>query len=366
MGGDPMRYDSSTPLLRTAAFCAAVLTLLLFAGRVTAAAADTTYLTQQGAKNPSSLCPYSITFNGYITGPGNSSVTYYYTRFAGKATYSTPVTITIPASGTTQGTSLIPPSQITVDSSTVGLQSYELDIQSPPGSDSTSYGKVYFNAQCGLLMSTMPPIPVASPSPFSLKNQVTHGALVSNAKVLLHLVTSTNRSKTLMAVLNGVDNFVGCGANNTQDLPCVGYSHFKDQDPLDVRIINIYRNYLMFAKIPPGSNVVKAVLGLTATDATSLHCFGGIGPAVAPWTTNNNFVDGDFGFPAPAQFNGAYVSIDVTSIVKAWATGKLANNGFVMRGSNEQNFLTKTESCEAVFSKPNVLYLTTVTPIMAP
>ncbi len=360
-----MRYDSSTPLLRTAAFCAAVLTLLLFAGRVTAAAADTAWLSLQGAQNPSGSCPYSITFNAWITGPGNSSVTYYFTRFAGKAVSSTPVTITIPASGTTQGTSLIPPSQITVDSSTVGLQSYELDIQSPAGSDTTTHGKIYFNAKCGLLLSTMPPIPVATPT-FSMKNAVSHGPIVSTAIVALHPGASAMRSKVLLN--QGQADFFFGSCTHAQIL-CAGYDHVLDTGVFGEKKAGIYRSYVMFPNIPHGTNVVKALLGLhqifNGTDATSFQCFGGVAPAIAPWTSNNNFVDGDFGFPAPAQYIGPDATVDVTSIVKAWASGKLVNNGFVLRGSDESTFIGADGDCHYLFS-PIELRITTQSPILMP
>lgn len=131
--------------------------LALGALRTPAAAADTSYLTLQGPNTVVAPCPITLTFNGSITGPGNSSVTYLWARFVnGKPQDSASISTTIPGNGTL---TLMPPPQLTIDATTQGFQSYSLFITSPAGSDSTTHGKVFFTATCG----TPPPTP--SPSP---------------------------------------------------------------------------------------------------------------------------------------------------------------------------------------------------------
>lgn len=123
--------------------CFAVVTL---AAITPARAADTSYLSLVGPNPYTGPCPVTLTFNGSIAGPGNSSVTYLWARFVnGKSTDSAPITTTIPANGTLT----LVPQQLAVDTTTAGFQSYSLVITSPSGSDSDTHGKVYFTVTCG-------------------------------------------------------------------------------------------------------------------------------------------------------------------------------------------------------------------------
>src|SRR5262249_47661175 len=128
------------------ALASAFAVAILAAARAPAAAADTSYLTLAGPNPYTGPCPATLTFNGSITGLGNSSVTYIWARFVnGQPIDSQPVTTTIPANGTL----VLAPQQLVVDQSAgPGLQSYNLFITAPAGSDSGSHGKVYFSVKC--------------------------------------------------------------------------------------------------------------------------------------------------------------------------------------------------------------------------
>ena len=65
--------------------------------------------------------------------------------------------------------------------------------------------------------------------------------------------------------------------------------------------------------------------------------------------------DGDFNWPAPVQFAAGSATIDVTSIVQAWASGKMPNQGFVLRGKLEDNGSDGNDSCSLVFGRDVVL-----------
>lgn len=141
--------------------CAGAAAFFLAGLRTPGAAADTSYLGLQGPTTVTAPCPMTLTFNGSITGPANSSVTYLWARFVNnKSQDSNPVTTTIPGNGTLT----LPPQQLSIDKSTQGLQSYDLYITSPAGSDSTTHGKVFFNPTCQTLVIKPGVITQANPN----------------------------------------------------------------------------------------------------------------------------------------------------------------------------------------------------------
>jgi len=128
--------------------------LVLVGGRLPAAAADTSYLTLQGNNPYNGSCPVTLTFTGSIVGPARTGVTYLFSHFVnGQAIDSPPVATVIPGTGTLN----IAPAQLTVDAAHAGLQSYQLLITSPAGSDSTSHGKVFFTVNCVAATPQPPP-----------------------------------------------------------------------------------------------------------------------------------------------------------------------------------------------------------------
>ena len=100
-------------------------------------------------------------------------------------------------------------------------------------------------------------------------------------------------------------------------------------------------------------------------DSGDTSCYGGLGRAVltrthvepgkmqtfsAPYPD-----DGDFNWPAPIMFAAGSATIDVTSIVQAWVSGKMPNQGFVLRGKLEDNGANGNDACSLVFGKDAVL-----------
>src|SRR6185312_4855019 len=100
-------------------------------------------------------------------------------------------------------------------------------------------------------------------------------------------------------------------------------------------------------------------------DGGAPTCYGGLGRAVLTRTpaekgTTQTFTapypdDGDFNWQAPATFAAGSVTIDVTSIVQAWAAGKIPNQGLVVRGKLEDNGSDGNDSCTLRFGRDAVL-----------
>src|SRR5215472_10550724 len=131
-----------------AALCLVIVSLL--AAMPANAATSTLALVNSNPYN--GPCPVTLTFNGSISGPPGSSVTYVWARYVHSAVDSAPVSATIPASGTLT----LPPQPLAVDAASAGFQSYGLVITAPAGSDSSTHGKVYFTVNCEQLVAVTP------------------------------------------------------------------------------------------------------------------------------------------------------------------------------------------------------------------
>ncbi len=124
------------------------LGVLLVLSRQPAAAA-TAYLTLSGPNPFNGTCPATLNFTGHIDGPASSSVTYNFAWFTNGAWFRpAAVTATIPAGG-----SLPLTGAVTADTAHQGLQSYEVDISAPAGSDSATHGKVFYTVHCSTLVA---------------------------------------------------------------------------------------------------------------------------------------------------------------------------------------------------------------------
>ena len=130
--------------------------------------------------------------------------------------------------------------------------------------------------------------------------------------------------------------------------PCVGWETYKSGDgPSLNHEITVWRSYLAFNWTIPlhNLNVYKATVNLTIAPNSDQGCYGGIAPALAQWEGNKDWVQGDFTYNEPHTINGPTFSIDVTSIVRDWASGKVRNFGFVMSGSNETGSEPDNAAC---------------------
>lgn len=178
----------------------AILALVIVGAlRLPAAAADTSYLTLQGPNPVKARCPYTLTFNGSITGPGNSSVTFLWARFVnGHAQDSPPVTLTIPANGTLT----LPPQQLNVDAATQGFQSYGINITAPANSDSATHGKVYLTASCAsLIPSIINPGSIPPQPPHGLTNATDPPTCTAHANLIWGLACQHDLPSGALALI---------------------------------------------------------------------------------------------------------------------------------------------------------------------
>jgi hypothetical protein len=155
------------------------------------------------------------------------------------------------------------------------------------------------------------------------------------------------------------------GSAPCKDL-CIGWDHILDGAFLWLFHWNTYDR--AFWGYDPaafkGLRAAKATVTLTV-DGGDPTCYGGLGRAVltrAPVIkgTTQTFSapypdDGDFNWPAPVQFAAGSATIDVTSIVQGWASGKMRNDGFVLRGKLEDNGANGNDSCSLSFGTDAVL-----------
>ncbi len=147
---------------------------------------------------------------------------------------------------------------------------------------------------------------------------------------------------------------------------CIGWYHALDGAFLWIFHWNTYdRAFWGYDPVAfQGLKVTKATLKLTVASGDT-SCFGALGRAVLTRThveqgTTQTFSapypdDGDFNWPAPVQFTAGSATIDVTSIVQAWVSGKMPNQGFVLRGRLEDNGSNDNDTCSLVFGRDVLL-----------
>jgi hypothetical protein len=329
---------------------ALVFALSAFAIGLSHQAASAGAPTVSASPNPyKGNCPTTLAFTGTITATAAGTISYQFAYTAPGQSIPTlpkpqtvvakqagPVTVTASGNVTWSGTGTI-----------------ELDELAPVKAHSQT---VTITTVCS--SSTAPNYPLA-PSSRNVLTAPKPLTVTQNQKIPLQMAAYGDKSFNI----GDQDIFVGCGGI------CAGYEHYRNNDPFDVKQIIIYRGYLLFNKIPTGQTVVKAVLGLNVQDRDQVSCFGGVGAATSAWNPATQWPDGDFSYATPMQSNGTYMSIDVTSIVRAWMTGKVPQYGLVVRGSDENTqvgFVAHTSSCIMQFAKPNVLYVQTSSSPMAP
>jgi len=149
----------------------------------------------------------------------------------------------------------------------------------------------------------------------------------------------------------------------------VGWNHIKAGDSLCLYHWNRYwRAFLGFDPTAfNGLNVTKATLTLNNVQGAT-NCYGALGRALltkipAAKFTSQTFKapypeDGDFSsFPMATQFNAGSATVDVTSLVQQWASGKMKNDGFVLRGKVD-NGSNGNDSCFVTFATDIVLTIT--------
>ncbi len=285
-------------------------------------------------------CPTTVSFSGLITGkPGTT----FWVTFAWHSgnTFSGDLVETMPASG-----SLPVQQSITVTESTT--DSMQIWVRNISGGQPNVYSNsAGYSVACKFNPGVLPPNSV-------LRKSVT-----------LHPQWFALREYEYKNVGPFSSFIPERGSAPCKDL-CIGWDHILDGAFLWLFHWNTYDR--AFWGYDPaafkGLHVTKATVTLTV-DGGDPTCYGGLGRAVLTRTpaargTSQTFTapypdDGDFNWPAPVQFTAGSATIDVTSIVQGWASGKMRNDGFVLRGKLEDNGSNGNDSCSLRFGTDAVL-----------
>jgi hypothetical protein len=323
---------------KTALVCFLTVVALLGLSRPSSAAV-TASLSIVGPNPLTTTCPVNVNFTGSINGPAGP-VTYTFGRFVnGSSTSSAPINAAIPTSGT------LPISvTLNIDKAHSGFQSYEIDVTSP----SAAQGKVYFTVTC------------ANP------NAVLHPGMNPLVRPVVTLHSQWWALREYEYKWVGTTTYIPERGTGPCGNLCIGWYHLHNGDSFWLYHWNTYdRAFLGFDPTAfNGLNVTKATLTLNVVQGDA-NCYGGLGRALlakipAAKFTSQTFSapypdDGDFNWPTSTQFSAGSATIDVTSIVQQWASGKMRNDGFVLRGKVEDNGSNGNDSCSLGFGTDGVL-----------
>jgi len=292
-----------------------------------------------GPPSYSGYCPATVSFSGLITGKPGTTFWYTFAWLAGKE-FSGDVVATMPASG-----SLPVQYSITVTGST--SDSMQIWVRNISGGQANVYSAAAYSVACQFNPGVLPPNS-------GLRKTVT-----------LHPQWFALREYEYKNVGPFSAFIPERGSAPCPDL-CIGWDHILDGSFLWLFHWNTYdRAFWGYdAAAFKGLHATKATVTLTI-DGGAPTCYGGLGRAVLTRTpaekgTTQTFTapypdDGDFNWQAPATFAAGSVTIDVTSIVQAWAAGKIPNQGLVVRGKLEDNGSDGNDSCTLRFGRDAVL-----------
>jgi hypothetical protein len=286
-------------------------------------------------------CPTTVSFSGQVEGKPGTAFWFTFIWLSGTTTvFSGDSVVTMPASG-----SLPIQNSISVSASTTGYM--QVRVSHISGGQPDQYYSAEYSVAC----------------------KFNPGVVPSNARfgktVTLHPQWFGLREYEYKQV-NFMSTFIPeRGTAPCTDL-CIGWDHILNGSFLWLFHWNTYDR--AFWGYDPdafkGLRVTKATVTLTV-DGGDPACYGGLGRAVLARTpvakgTTQTFSapypdDGDFRWPAPVQFSAGSATIDVTSIVQQWASGKMRNDGFVLRGKLEDNGAEGNDSCGLSFGRDVVL-----------
>jgi hypothetical protein len=297
------------------------------------------------AANPSvtATCPVEVSFTGSIKGSSGTQFSYSFVRIVDNVVQSFDQgTVTMPGSG-----SIAVNDKFSVASSTSAVTQEQVWVHNISGGQADVF---------------------STPAGFAVTCRLNPG-VVPNARppVTLHPQWFARRSYAY--VWHGIPTTIPeQGTAPCLDL-CVGWLHIHQGDSLTLYHENYYyRGFLGYDRVAiMNRKILKAVLTLTVGNGSD-KCFGGVGRAMlsrspvvrggaqrfeAPYPD-----DGDFSFPAPMiRQNAGTVEVDVTSLVEAWAAGKVPNEGFVLRGKLEDNGSNGNDQCSLGFHRDASLTL---------
>jgi hypothetical protein len=304
------------------------------------ASAQITGATLTANPPPSSdVCPVEVSFTGHIAGEPGTAFWYKFAWHSGQV-FSGDFVETMPASG-----SLPVQFSITVTDSTTDFM--QLQVTHIAGNQPGVYSNAAYSVTCKFNPGARPPGPVLRKS------------------VGLHPQWFALREYEYKTVGPFSAFLPERGTAPCQGL-CIGWDHELDGAFLWIFHWNTFDR--AFWGYDPaaieGHKVAKATvtLAIASGDPT---CFGALGRAVLTRTpalkgTTQTFHapypdDGDFNWPTPVQFGPGVVTIDATSIVQGWASGKMVNQGFVIRPRNENNGAEDNDNCFLNFGGDAIL-----------
>jgi hypothetical protein len=91
----------------------------------------------------------------------------------------------------------------------------------------------------------------------------------------------------------------------------------------------------------------------TAHD-TAWSCATAVGIAFDTWWQSQSWINGEFGDVNPGRVHGPDVALDVTKIVAEWASGRVSNYGFVLKGESEDMGAFKNDVCVSTVAIPSL------------
>jgi hypothetical protein len=298
----------------------------------------------------SGTCPVTIAFTGSVTGTPGTAFTYSFNRFVnGVQQVVAGGTVTL-SSGSYAVNDSIP-----ISATTSAKTFDQIWVHNISGGQTDVYSnQANFSVTCG----------GPTPNPRYVLHQ---GPALVRPNVTLHSTWWGDREYSYKWT-----GIAPCMFERGTALPTnlfIGYDHEKWGDSAWLCHWNTYdRAFLGFDQNSlSGLNVTQALLTLSiATGDRS--CLGGIGRALltkVPLTlsTSTTFTapypdDGDFNWPTTSGSSVGGVTFDVTSIVQQWASGKMKNDGFVVRGRTEDNGSdANNDSCSLTFGTDGVLQI---------
>ncbi len=292
-------------------------------------------------------CPVTEAFTGTISGTPGTAFQYSFNRYINSTQQVQSVgAATIPASG-----NFAVSDSFSIGASSTGTNFDQIWVHNIAGQADVYSGKAAFTVTCA--------------SKYGLLNPNVHTLV--RPVITLHSQWWALREYEYKWV--GMTTYLPeRGAGPCGSL-CIGWYHLHNGDSFYLYHWNTYdRAFLGFDPTAfNGLNVTKAILTLTGIKGDT-NCYGGLGRALlaripAAKFTSQTFNapypdDGDFNWPTPTQFSAGSATVDVTSIVQQWASGKMRNDGFVLRGKVEDNGSNGNDSCSLGFATDGVLTIT--------
>jgi hypothetical protein len=123
-----------------------------------------------------------------------------------------------------------------------------------------------------------------------------------------------------------------------------------------------YRAGLMFDMgFLTGRSIYRALLKLHVSASlvgnssdTFSSCATAIGIAADSWWGSQSWINGEFGDVNPGRVHGPDVALDVTKIVADWASGRVSNYGFVLKGDSEDMGAFRNDACLSTFASTSL------------